>query len=151
MAIAEIGGADTGELQRNDASVEQTKQPAERADEAFRLIGPPVHGLGPGERAYFLGQRVAQNFFRALPWPLHGGSSVFTFGRSDFFQRRDRDAGFLGEGLGRRARLSIGKGCFPGRAGKLFLQVELLGEHAFDAHRQPPRGGVAGNDSSSVQ
>ena len=56
MAIADIGGADAGELQRNHAFVQQAKQPAERADKAFRLIGPPVHGLGPGERAYFLRQ-----------------------------------------------------------------------------------------------
>ena len=56
MAIAEIGGSDAGKLQRNHACIEQAKQPAQRADEAFRLVAAPVHGLGPGERANFLGQ-----------------------------------------------------------------------------------------------
>ena len=56
MAKANVGGANAGELQRHYAFIEQTKQPAQRADEALRLIGPPVHGLGPGERGNFLGQ-----------------------------------------------------------------------------------------------
>ena len=86
-----------------------------------------------------------------MPWPLNGGGSVFAFGRSDLVERGDRDAGLFGEGLRRRARLPVGKGRFPGRAGKLFLHVELLGKNAFDAHRKPAWGGVAGNDSSSVQ
>ena len=134
------------------AFVQQTKQPAERADKALRLIGPPVHGLGPGERAYFLRQRSSLRTLSALwPGPLHGGGGVFAFGRGDLFQRADWDAGFFGEGLGRRSWLPVREGRFPGGAGKLFLQVELLGEHALDAHCQAARGGVAGNDRGRLQ
>ena len=143
MSIAEVGGADAGKLQRNHAFVQQAKQPAERTNKTLRLIGPPVHGLGPGERAYFLGQGSPQNLERAEPGPLHGGRGVFALGRGDLFQSTDWDAGFLGEGLGRRTWLPAGEGRLPRGTSKLLLRVQLLRQHARDAHCQAAWSGVA--------
>jgi hypothetical protein len=148
MAIGNVGGADAGELQGHYFVVQQTKEPAKRADKAFRLIGPPIHGLGPGKRADLPGKLFAKNLLGGAAGPVNEGAGILAFWGCNFLQRRDCYTGFPGKGLCRRARLAIREGCLPGRPGKLFLHVELPGEHAFGAHGKPAWGGVAGDCSA---
>ena len=125
MAAAGVAGGDAGDFERDNGGVKQRDEPADRANETLGLAGAPVHVLGPVEGENFFGQLGGQHFGGGAACALHGRADVFAFGRGDFLERGDGDAGLFGEGFGSGCGLAVFEGYLPRGADELLFGIGL--------------------------
>src|SRR5450432_2678798 len=137
MAARHLSGLNAAELNRNNVAIKKSDDPAYGAHEALWLIGAPIHVLGPVDGVDLFGQKFNEDFLRRASFIKDRGGKVFAFGSDDFFQLVYIDAGFFGEGVCGRRRLSIFIGDFGGRAGELLLRVWLRGRNSGHEYREP--------------
>ena len=143
VAVTQIAGTNSRELDGDDGFIQQAHEPAQRTDKTLRLLAPPVHRLRPGNCGNLFGQQPGEDLRRWAAGTGNRGGDIFAFGRCKRAQIRDLDPSLFGKGLRGGGRFSVAEGDFPSGPGKLLFPIGLARENSPHYDGEPPRRGIA--------